>query len=626
MRLETEFYKLPIRVDVEQLIKEVSSFAEDEWRAHPQQFEGNTAMILVAANGEINDDMQGPMLPTVKLKRCLYIQQILASFNTVIGRSRLMRLSPQATVPAHTDINYYWRDRLRIHIPIVTDPSIRFCCNGNEVNMAAGEVWVFDNWHNHTVINPSDVTRIHLVTDTTGSSAFWQLLAGAERPFDKANSVQSESQLIAFDPDDSPELKTELHNAPVVMHPGELELLARELRDDMLASTSGSKTAKSEFTVLLDGLVQDWRSIWSVHADSESGWAEYQNLIESTLNQVKAINETLPVASNQMPAANILNSRLASALNPQLKSDQKPITQFANRPLSSSIQTTKIFDRPIFIVAGPRSGSTLLFETLARNRELWTIGDESHQIIEGIDALNPAKNGFHSNQLKAADAVDAIKVSLRQAFFTQLQDSNARLLASYSAGKRPAALRFLEKTPKNALRIPFIKAVFPDALFIFLHRQPRDNISSIIDAWRSGKFVTYHQLPGWQGNAWSLLLPPGWRKLNGAPLEQIAAFQWRSANQQVLDDLSELPDADWCSVSYEKFLNDPAGTAKDLCEFASIPFGSRMQALAKGQLAHSRYTLTPPDPDKWRKNEQEVMAVLPEVEAVADQLQALQSR
>ena len=108
MRLETEFYKLPLRVDVEQLIKEVSGFAEDEWRAHPQQFEGNTAMILVAANGEINDDMQGPMLPTEKLKRCAYIQQILASFNTVIGRSRLMRLSPQATVPVHTDINYYW--------------------------------------------------------------------------------------------------------------------------------------------------------------------------------------------------------------------------------------------------------------------------------------------------------------------------------------------------------------------------------------------------------------------------------------------------------------------------------------------------------------------------------------
>ena len=64
----------------------------------------------------------------------------------------------------------------------------------------------------------------------------------------------------------------------------------------------------------------------------------------------------------------------------------------------------------------------------------------------------------------------------------------------------------------------------------------------------------------------------------------------------------------------------------DLCKFADIPFGARMQALAKDKLPHSRYTLTPPAPDKWRKNEQEVMAVLPEVEVIADQLQALQSR
>ena len=95
MRLETPFYKLPLRVDVEQLVNEVNGFAEDEWRAHPQQFEGNSSMILVSANGQINDDMHGPMLPTEKLNRCLYIKQILASFNTVIGRSRLMRLEPK---------------------------------------------------------------------------------------------------------------------------------------------------------------------------------------------------------------------------------------------------------------------------------------------------------------------------------------------------------------------------------------------------------------------------------------------------------------------------------------------------------------------------------------------------
>ena len=36
----------------------------------------------------------------------------------------------------------------------------------------------------------------------------------------------------------------------------------------------------------------------------------------------------------------------------------------------------------IFIVAAPRSGSTLLFETLLRSPTLWTIGGESHAIFQ----------------------------------------------------------------------------------------------------------------------------------------------------------------------------------------------------------------------------------------------------
>ena len=47
------------------------------------------------------------------------------------------------------------------------------------------------------------------------------------------------------------------------------------------------------------------------------------------------------------------------------------------------------FDRPIFIVSTPRSGSTLLYETLERAPELFSIGDESHGLIEGVPGLSP---------------------------------------------------------------------------------------------------------------------------------------------------------------------------------------------------------------------------------------------
>ncbi|WP_202951107.1 sulfotransferase [Synechococcus sp. PCC 7336] len=81
-----------------------------------------------------------------------------------------------------------------------------------------------------------------------------------------------------------------------------------------------------------------------------------------------------------------------------------------------------------------------------------------------------------------------------------------------------------KKTPKNSLRIPFLQKIFPQARFVFLHRRPEANISSIVTAWRSGRFVTYRNLPHWQGLPWSLVLPPNWPQLNGASLAEIAAF------------------------------------------------------------------------------------------------------
>src|SRR6202007_1022499 len=91
-------------------------------------------------------------------------------------------------------------------------------------------------------------------------------------------------------------------------------------------------------------------------------------------------------------------------------------------------------------------------------------------------------------------------------------------------GGHPAAhLRLLEKTPKNALRVPFLAAAFPDAIFVSLYRDPRETLSSMLDAWRSGQFVTYPGLPEWSGPPWSLLLIPGWPALAGRPLSEIVA-------------------------------------------------------------------------------------------------------
>src|SRR4051794_25995141 len=73
MRLDTEFRKLPIRFDAERLAWEVAQFTEDDWRCHPQGHPGNSALALIAAHGDPDDDAaHGPMRPTPHLRRCEY--------------------------------------------------------------------------------------------------------------------------------------------------------------------------------------------------------------------------------------------------------------------------------------------------------------------------------------------------------------------------------------------------------------------------------------------------------------------------------------------------------------------------------------------------------------------------
>jgi hypothetical protein len=265
-------------------------------------------------------------------------------------------------------------------------------------------------------------------------------------------------------------------------------------------------------------------------------------------------------------------------------------------------------DRPIFIVSAPRSGSTLLFETLAKAEALWTIGDESHRLIEGLPQLSVGPAGVDSNRLTETDAdpITAQQIQVRFAERLINRDGVARW------GRVTGPIRMLEKTPKNSLRIPFFRAVFPDALFVYLYRDPRENLSSIMEAWKAGGWITYPHLPGWDG-PWSLLLPPGYRELRGKSLAQIAAFQWISANRYILSDLAVLPKSRWIAVGYDQFVEDPAREVRRICEFIDIPVDAHLQNVITGELPLSRYALTPPAKDKWRANGLAIASVLAEV-------------
>lgn len=82
-----------------------------------------------------------------------------------LGRVLVTRLAPGCKITPHTDggapATYYER----FHIVLNAAPGCVFRAGDEVVQMAAGQVWWFDNTQEHEVINNGTDDRIHLIVD-----------------------------------------------------------------------------------------------------------------------------------------------------------------------------------------------------------------------------------------------------------------------------------------------------------------------------------------------------------------------------------------------------------------------------------------------------------------------------
>lgn len=599
MKLQYPFMQLPVSFDAAALEAEVGSIEESQWRPHPQGYAGNDALTLVTTGGDPDSDaIAGAMRPTRHLQRCPYLQQVLASIGATWGRTRLMRLSGQAEVSPHIDVNYYWRERLRVHVPIVTQPTVRFTCGDAQINMRAGECWIFDTWRMHNVVNDHALPRIHLVADTVGGLGFWQLVARA-RPYMR-ESADWQPRFVTPDTSSRPSLDFESENVPDVMTPWEMRAHVAFALSEAVPHRNSPPIHQRLLT-----FVRDWHGLWSACGERRDDWPRYRALLDAARDDLLALGTQEVKLTNTIGLMAALEAWVFNVALADRRSNADPETR--QRPAAPpATRRDPVFERPVFIVSPPRSGSTMLFETLARAPRLFTIGDESHQLIEGLPQLTPESRGFDSNRLLADDVTPVVAEALRRRFYEALRDRE---------GSRPSpglAVRMLEKTPKNSLRLPFLARVFPEAQFIYLYRDPRQVLSSMIEAWTTGRFRTYPQLPAWTGAQWSLLLVPGWRELIGRPLHEIVAAQWNAATRLLLDDLEALPVERRTVARYDALVAEPAAEIRRLCEATGLDWDQ-----AGVQLRLSRYTVSPPDADKWRRHSAEIEAILP---ALAEQI------
>jgi len=93
-----------------------------------------------------------------------------------LGRAMISRVAPGIAIPPHDDrirqAESVFPDKIRpaefydrYHIVLKSSPGTIFRCGDEQVYMATGEVWWFNNLIEHEVLNNSVDDRIHLVVD-----------------------------------------------------------------------------------------------------------------------------------------------------------------------------------------------------------------------------------------------------------------------------------------------------------------------------------------------------------------------------------------------------------------------------------------------------------------------------
>ncbi len=331
MKLQVPFVQLPLKFDAARLADEMQALGETAWRPHPQKYPGNFALPLISVNGDPESDaIAGPMLPTPYLERCHYLRKVLARLGAVWGRTRLMKLSAGAEVTPHADINYYWRDRVRVHVPITTHPMVRFICGDAEVNMAPGECWIFDTWRPHRVINPVERERVHLVADTVGSDAFWEL-AGRGRVPGRAHGDTATEEFDETASGATADLLLEAVNVPQVMTPWELR--------DHLNFILGHVEPRPELALVQQRagrFIAGWQALWARYGDTRTGWGDYRELLDQFMASMDGEAAVLKL-SNGMQFLATLRSMVAGVA---LADRRQPALQDEPRQPAGAVRAT----------------------------------------------------------------------------------------------------------------------------------------------------------------------------------------------------------------------------------------------------------------------------------------------
>ena len=244
---------------------------------------------------------------------------------------------------------------------------------------------------------------------------------------------------------------------------------------------------------------------------------------------------------------------------------------------------------PIFIVAFPRSGTTLLELTLDAHPQLAAM-DEQPFLLNAL------------NDLRAQGAAQGMEYPAELGKLTSSQLETVRAAYWERVGRKvrlQPGQRLVDKNPLNILRLPVIRRLFPNAHVLLAVRHPCDVLlSCFMQNFRAPEFARLcADLP---------TLAAGYRR---------ALDFWYQ--QQVMLGAAVR------EVRYESFVADFEPQVRGICDFLELPWDARMlapgeHASAKGYISTPSYSqviqpVSAKGVDRWRRYARHLEPVLPVV-------------
>jgi hypothetical protein len=168
MKLPGSLFRV-LKVDVSELQKEVNELTHEqwiEWELRQNKYKVHSATLSYPFYfTEYGEPSKSYNLDT-KLWQLTkpIISEVEELYNRKAEISLLAKLLPFRNITPHTDGGLFTSTH-RIHIPIVTDPRVLFIIDGKKYHMECGYAYEMNNLVEHSVVNPTNIGRVHLMVD-----------------------------------------------------------------------------------------------------------------------------------------------------------------------------------------------------------------------------------------------------------------------------------------------------------------------------------------------------------------------------------------------------------------------------------------------------------------------------